>query len=103
MSKELERIEMLEAMNQIYNWFEFDFQPIKTALKDYERRLELAKEYEDINNVAKRLKALEIIKEKRVNLEYLKCCETYRQYCLVCSYGNEIAQEEFDLVKEVLL
>jgi len=48
------------------------------------------------------LKGIEIIKDKRVNLEYLKCCETYRQYCLVCSYGNEITQEEFDLLKEVL-
>lgn len=55
-------------------------------------------------NVAKhKLKALEIIKEKRVNIEYIKCCDTYEQYCLICSYANEITQEEFDLLKEVLL
>ena len=51
----------------------------------------------------KSLKALEIIKNKRVNLEYLKCCETYEQYKTVCSYWDEINQQEYDLLKEVLL
>ena len=47
-------------------------------------------------------KALEIIRSKRVNLEYLKCCETYEQYKTVCSYHDEINQNEFDSLKEIL-
>ena len=53
--------------------------------------------------IEKSLKALEIIKKKKVNLEYLKCCENYGQYCLICSYGNEITKEEYEILKEVLL
>lgn len=56
--------------------------------------------YKDIEQV---IKALEIIKEKKVDLEYLKCCETYEQYKTICSYWNEITKEEFDLLKEILL
>lgn len=52
--------------------------------------------------VGKELQALEIIKNKKVNLEYLKCCKNYEQYKTVCSYWNEITQEEFDLLKEAL-
>ena len=50
----------------------------------------------------KMLDALEIIKKKKVNLEYLKCCENYEQYKTICSYWNEITKQEFDLLKEVL-
>ena len=48
------------------------------------------------------LKALDIIKNKRVNIEYIKCCETYEQYQTICSYWNEITQVEFNLLKESL-
>lgn len=54
------------------------------------------------NGTQKKLRALEIIKEKKINLEYLKCCETYEQYKTICSYWNEITKEEYDLLKEVL-
>lgn len=50
----------------------------------------------------KKIKALEIIKERKVNLEYIKCCDTYEQYCLICSYANEITEEHFGLLKEML-
>lgn len=53
------------------------------------------------NAIEKELKALELLKNKRVNLEYLKCCETYEQYCFICGYGREITQQEFDSLKEV--
>lgn len=36
---------------------------VETALKDYEKKTKLAKEYADVNNVAKRLKAFEILKQ----------------------------------------
>lgn len=52
--------------------------------------------------IRRELKALEIIKKKRVNLECIKCCDTYEQYKTICSYWNEITQEDFQLLKEVL-
>lgn len=56
-----------------------------------------------LNIIEKELKALEILRNKKVNLEYLKCCENYEQYKTICSYWNEITSKEFDLLKEVLL
>lgn len=67
----------------------------------------ICKNYKEVKIInledEKKLKALEIIKAKRVNLEYLKCCENYKQYKTICSYWNEITQEEFELLKGVLL
>jgi hypothetical protein len=71
------------------------------AVMDNDTTVEQCLEWYNI--VADELKALDIIKKKRVNLEYLKCCKTYDQYKTVCSYWNEITQEEYDLLKEVLL
>lgn len=107
MSKELEALE--KVRNCLYPWA-FDnqkaFDIIETKLKDYEELEEnlgfdptIFKQ--DFETLMKEHKAFEIIKNKRVNLEYLKCCDTYEQYCLICSYAN-IVQEEFDLLKEVL-
>lgn len=50
----------------------------------------------------KKVRALEIIKNKRIDIEYIKCCETYEQYQTICSYWNELTQADFDLLKEVL-
>ena len=91
-----------------------DFIIVETALKDYERRLALAKEYKDVNNVAKRLKALEIIKEKRVNVDvvirafYLDSAveegQGLKYYnCTANHESKPLTQEEYDLLKEVLL
>lgn len=55
------------------------------------------------NEIETALKALKIVKKKRINLEYLKCCESYEQYKTICSYWEEITQKEFDLLKDVLL
>ena len=57
---------------------------------------------EDWKTVRKGLEALEILKVKKVNLEYVKCCDTYEQYKTICSYWSEISKEEFELLKEVL-
>ena len=92
---------------------------LEDKLKDYDYWVNLVKCYGDIkaedlrrfihNGWAweqsgyKKDKALEIIKEKKVNLEYLKCCENYEQYKTICSYWDEISEQEFDLLKEVLL
>lgn len=62
--------------------------------------------HEDLENpikfIEKELTALRIIKNKKVDLEYLKCCKNYKQYKTVCSYWNEITEEEYELLKEVL-
>lgn len=54
------------------------------------------------NIIEKELKALEIIKEKKVNIKLLlidKDCELYNM-----NYGYEdLTQEEYELLKEVLL
>lgn len=57
---------------------------------------------ENYKTIEKELRAFEIIKKKKVNLEYLKCCETYEQYKTICSYWDEITQGEFDILKEAL-
>lgn len=76
---------------------------IENALKDYERRLALAKEYKDVNNVAKRLKALEIIKEKDVDIVALKISINLKQYNCKEDGRCPLTQEEYDLLKEVLV
>lgn len=47
-------------------------------------------------------KAINIIRNKRVNIQYIKVCETYQQYQFICSYGNEINEEEFSILKGVI-
>lgn len=107
----------LESLERIYchlpkidgDRFKKDKEIIENALKNYEhleKELCFVKTMEDLTIEAikdKKLKALEIIKKKRLNLEYLKCCENYEQYKTLCSYFSEINRDEFDLLKEVLL
>lgn len=98
-----------------------------TALEAYERlcnHLDYDDDYmyngsyeEDNEVIEKSLKALEIIKEKEVNIQYFKIClEVHWDYDLFeehCRENNEweddtpykysMKKEEFDLLKEVLL
>ena len=71
MSKGLEALERIKreagipyfsTLYDIDMWRE-DFKTVETALKDYEKKTKLAKEYKDVDNVAKRLIAIEIIKQ----------------------------------------
>lgn len=59
---------------------------------------------EDINDIEKELKALEIIKEKGnfINLEYDKHDDKYYIYDNELYMHNEITKEEYDLLKGVL-
>lgn len=90
---------------------------IETALKDCERRLSLAKEYKDVNNAAKRLKALDIIKRTKIDVDwfvgtFIKQDIDYAGF-LIClkEIGNEghlaeqltMNEEEYELLKEVLI
>ena len=93
-------------------------EPIETALKDYEKRLALAKEYKDVNNVAKRLHAFALLDDCDIDVWLLKHCD-YENYCRVrklClkATGNadvddanrEVinlpTEKEFELLKEIL-
>ena len=89
MSKELEALEILKFL--AYAKFEFDWDVLE-----------------------KPLKALEIIKKKRVNIYYLEMWwlekHTYEQYIKDykdCDWGTLseelLAEEEYDLLKEVLV
>lgn len=80
----------LEALKILY--------PNKTYLPYYTR----SEKRNACKVIERELKALEIIKNKIVDLEYLKCCENYDQYKTLCSYWNEITEQEYDLLKEVL-
>ena len=56
---------------------------------------------------SKYCKAIKIIKKKRVNVDFLLDCKTLEQYnnsCLRYELDREcLTQEEYDLLKEVLL
>lgn len=60
---------------------------------------------EDFRNIEKELKTLEIIKEKKVNVELLHICISLEEYNMeILPYGNiPLTQEEYDLLKETLL
>ena len=72
---------------------------IEKELKDYERRLALAKEYKDVDKVAKRLKALEIIK-KYISVDEDENGLYWLNLIGCASIG--ITREEYELLKEVI-
>ena len=58
----------------------------------------------DFLSIEKELKALEIIKKKKVNLELLPQCNNVRIYNKCVHYfDRQLDQEDFDLLKEVIL
>ena len=58
---------------------------------------------EDFNTIEKELKALEIIVKKRVAIALFKSCDKLEQYNIYCPINEKLTQEEWDLLKEVLL
>lgn len=85
-----------------------NYKIIEKALKEYERLKE------DIKKCScwKEHKALEIIKEKRVDVSYLLCvfendskCKNYEGLHAYNSfaYHIDLTEQEYDLLKEVLL
>ena len=73
---------------------------IETALKDYETlQDDFNKLYE---RTYKELKALEIIKEKNVNVLLIKQSSSYGEFLMNCK-NSGLPQKEYDLLKEVLL
>ena len=110
MSKKLSPIEALKEL-----WYGKDIREnrylydiIETALNDYEKKTKLAKEYEDVDNVAKRLKAFEIIKETFAFDFELNGTITNKPTLTIFYLGEFIVKlpltkEEYDLLKEELL
>lgn len=115
MNKELSALEALNIIKKnkgqaFCEAYKTPIDIIETALKDYEKKTKLAKEYKDVNNVAKRLKALEIIKEKFVIPAYIMNTENvgeYNKWLRKITFKKDyqkrvLTQEEYDLLKEVL-
>ena len=88
-----------------------DIKIIETALKE---NVELKKMIKNFNEaigepqiipptIEKQLKALEIIKEKSVDVPLLVNCSILEFYNLFARSKKELTQEEYVLLKEVLL
>lgn len=121
MNKELTPLEALEEIKrQVGNIHYFDFTqniPTMTTIplvdtllfKIVENALKRLKQLEEEKQsfdraIEKKLKALEIIKEKRVDVGWLISCENIKQYNGVIGTATHklLTQEEYDLLKEVL-
>ena len=60
--------------------------------------------YEKLADKCDRLyKVVAIIKKKGVNLHILKMCDSVEEYNKLCNIALPLTQEEYDLLKEVLL
>lgn len=111
MREELDKLSPLEALNKIAYEYGYDknVEIINKALEqnitlnlaniELEHHLKLAE---------KELKALEIIKKKKVNMiSLLSSIEwhnpSHYNDSVGCPIGCELTQEEYDLLKEVLL
>lgn len=120
MTKELEALRDLASRDFTWEHGTECVKVIETALKDYEelKKLKLLP-YPKVNdeeyrrNVIKKLQALEIIKEKQVNVYNLityhfETEDTYEEYVENFNWcvglGKELlTKKEYDLLKEVLL
>jgi len=107
MSKKLSPLEAYKKVSDYCReWLTFDkeLDIIETALK----RLESVDRVGEMFccDVDKKLKALEIIKEKGVNIYLLNETDNVEEYneLIKSHYGmKQLTQEEYDLLKEVLL
>lgn len=121
MSKELEALKFIKNveveigndLNTATKVFELNheydkaFEIVETALKDYDM---LAEEYhlmrKDYEQDRKKLKAFEMIKEKRVDIELLMKTQNasdYNKFSKNVNQSHNLGQREFDFLKEVML
>lgn len=77
------------------------FPIIENALKEHElmKDIRITARF-DLAQVNKEHKALEIIKKKEVNVEIFNSCPNLYEYN---NWATQLTQEEYDLLKEVLL
>ena len=123
MSKELTPLQALEQLKGGYknedsiaitrSAFERNIAIIETALKKIEKPKEIvgtttldkALEQFLIDNcpeVKKKLKALEIIKTKNVDINWLIRSKNYSKYNLGVGESQKLKKREYDLLKEIL-
>lgn len=73
---------------------------------EYKGKQIVAMPLEEYTEFMKQEKALEIIKEKDVDIYILNCCKTVNEYNFktvhIIGETRELTQEEFNLLKEVL-
>ena len=122
MNKELTPLKAFEEIKKYlvklqFHFLEEELGIIETALKDYERLLKLRKTAEWADEklqTKKKLKALEIIKEKNIDAQMIKQSGCLEHYCTLYRlvyhdvasadiYWRFPTQTEYDLLKEVLL
>lgn len=125
MSKGLEALRKIEIhldyLDETYNVnYGEEFDIIEKELKELEERREMMKRFNEAcvpmildNETEKKLKALEIINKKEINISVLKVCSTFKeynnyirneyQYCTEIIEEMSLTQEEWDLLREVLL
>ena len=87
-----------------------DFETIKNSIVYYGNSYSFI--YPCLERVEKKLKALEIIKETRVDTNFIKLSKNYDDYCgmevvkmlnhIETAEQKGITQEEYDLLREVL-
>ena len=116
MTKELEAFEKIKKylVNLQFHFLEEELDIIETALKNYEK---LKNEYDKLESFhklfiekynqlniehRKKLKALEIIKEKKVNVNCIISGWSLWKYNSYKTHIN-LTKEEYELLKEVLI
>ena len=85
------------------------FDNLEDFIKQLDEYVEISeKEHKELmilksQSCQNKLKALEIVKEKNVSICWLKDCKDRAEYNDLADKQEQLAQEEFDLLKEVLL
>lgn len=120
--EELKKIrqDFYDYLTNKYNQYNFDI--IETALKDYEEHKQILNDYglslvdfrhacftfvqfknsKGFEGVEKKLKVLEIIKEKEVNVFIFLHSGDLETYNDMVEDNRKLKQEEYDLLKEIL-
>lgn len=110
MSKELKALERVKNFmsNNAVHWKQ-DIGYIETALKDYEMEHTLRIRLENINYELvrenqennKKLKALEIIKDKEPSIMRIRLTKNSKHYNAIMPDWRQLTKEEFNILKEV--
>ena len=126
MSKELDALKLMRIYKlyskgsntpqyiDLQKCFPEEWEIIEKALKELEERKEMMRRFNEAcvpmildNETEKKLKALDIIKKKRVNIDFLLDCTNLLEYnksCLQFELDRAcLNQGEFELLKEVML
>lgn len=114
MSKELEALKEIKSclteyfiknLGYLFDRIETELKRLEILEKNYENQVEQTSYYNNLGlkykiKSEKQDEILRIIKEKHVNIDWLLDCESVEEYNE--SLYLDLAQEEYDLLKEVL-